>query len=273
MKIFYHGADLDGKCSAAIARFHEGRGQLIPIDYDQRPDLSAISMGEKVYILDFSFPLETMIEIHKRAQLVWIDHHKTAIEEAEAADFWPAGARATHLAACQLTWDYLFASPRPPVVNLLGMYDIWNLDKEDIVLRFQYGMRAIDPDPADDALWVPLLKGGPVDHIIANGLPILTFIRQYYASYARTHGFHTEFDGYPAYAVNIGLSNSLLVDACPEADIYIFYCYRPPNWHVSLRSKTVDVGTIARSHGGGGHERAAGFISPSLPHPLRMTLS
>lgn len=34
---------------------------------------------------------------------------------------------------------------------------------------------------------------------------------------------------------------------------------------VSLYSETVDVGAIAKAHGGGGHKGAAGFVCDTLP--------
>lgn len=59
-------------------------------------------------------------------ELVYIDHHISAIKEVEeylnknVACF--AGLRNTNFAACELTWNYFFpGKPVPELVRLLGL--------------------------------------------------------------------------------------------------------------------------------------------------------
>lgn len=51
-----------------------------------------MSLGRRVYVLDFSFPKETMLELMAAADgLVWLDHHKTALEDWVGS--WSPGLR------------------------------------------------------------------------------------------------------------------------------------------------------------------------------------
>ena len=57
MICYYHAADFDGICSAAIVNFYEPDVKLIPVNYGDNVDLSIIEEGERVYVVDFSFPI------------------------------------------------------------------------------------------------------------------------------------------------------------------------------------------------------------------------
>ncbi len=85
---YYHGADLDGHCSGAIVKkYFNDRGMyanLVPVDYGDSPNWEEISVGDTVFVVDFSFPREVMRELdHTCEFLIWIDHHKTAINDLE----------------------------------------------------------------------------------------------------------------------------------------------------------------------------------------------
>lgn len=93
MKVFFHD-DADGYASAAIIvkLIHQNDvvekdeiRDLIPIDYTVNFDeewLPTIMKDELIYILDFSIPVESMIELLKITKnIVWIDHHKTTIDK------------------------------------------------------------------------------------------------------------------------------------------------------------------------------------------------
>lgn len=168
MRIIYHNADLDGKCSAAIVAHWAGRGDrsmFVGLDYGDPVDIDTLCMkGEEVYMVDFSLPPDQMVALNARAILHWIDHHSPRIREmAESPLGCPApdGGEGSpnfgfHFsggyalapdkpAACLLTWEYMWdraaaaqlpgrlpsQSRTPPLaVRLLNAYDTWDKEGE-----------------------------------------------------------------------------------------------------------------------------------------------
>ena len=265
MKIIFHKADLDGRCSAAIVRKYEGeRATLLGVDHGEPFPWAALSEGELVYLLDFSLPPKDMLRLWKKVNLVWIDHHKSAIEWAESTDFWPPGLRDPDVAACELCWKWLFVGPPPLAVRLLGRYDVWDVD--DTVLAFQYALQQYDTSPNGE-VWSRLLEPArrDVEALVREGRPILRWLRSYWREYSALYGWRAEWDGRSVWVVNVGKADSLLAEASPTADIYAFVARRKGKWRVSLRSDIVDVGKLALTRGGGGHKSAAGFTCEKFP--------
>ena len=85
----YHSRDFDGWSSAAIVRTIWPEIELIGWDYDM--ELPELPDSKNIIMVDISLvreedketnPMLFMIELAKRStQLVWIDHHKSAIED------------------------------------------------------------------------------------------------------------------------------------------------------------------------------------------------
>jgi len=217
---FYHKSDLDGVCSAAIVKHFVPDCELFGRDYGEDFDwdkVQPVSLADQfeelilrqqeagrqfkladaasgiasnarrtVYLVDFSLKPEDMKRLAAVSNLVWIDHHKTAIDAAIAAGFDPRGMRSTRYAACELCWtwclldsqgkampsaghcyeDVKFFCP-PEAVRLLGAYDSWRKDDpewDSKIIPFQYGMRAVKGvyDPACGA-WEELFRGHWLD--------------------------------------------------------------------------------------------------------------
>ena len=83
MKCFYH-TDMDGKCAGAIVfKAQHGEGEYLPINYKDDFPFDKIQRDEEVIIVDFSLQndgdWEKLLEITQ--DIIWIDHHKTAIEK------------------------------------------------------------------------------------------------------------------------------------------------------------------------------------------------
>lgn len=291
MKCFYHSADLDGKCSAAIVQRKYPEIELIGIDYGQPFPWESITPGEPVIMVDFSLqPFSDMLRLRKLTDaLVWIDHHKTVLAEAKNAGwtsdgrffsepFYVAGLRRDGIGACVLTWEYLFpGEPTPRAVQLLGEYDAWDHHDPDC-LPFQYGVRALgDMDPTVDS-WGPF-TGDPDEGWFSqachDGLLILTYQRQQNEGHAKTLCFEAELDGLKLLAANAGPTNSQFFDSVWDPDKYHAMClfsYRPKSaaWTISLYSTRddVDCSEVCKAHGGGGHKGAAGFQCKELPFNL-----
>lgn len=108
MKCFYHSADLDGHCSGAIVKFLDPNAKLYPINYGQDFPWDEIYSTDTVVMVDFSLqPFPDMVRLASKCVLIWIDHHKTAIEDYNASGLNLPGIRREGIGACQLTWEYL----------------------------------------------------------------------------------------------------------------------------------------------------------------------
>jgi oligoribonuclease NrnB/cAMP/cGMP phosphodiesterase (DHH superfamily) len=167
--VIHHSADFDGLFCREIARKFLPDAELIGWDYkDEKIPFPAEG---QVYVLDLS--PECFIEATTpnpdvlKQRLIWIDHHKTAI------DRWNPdipGYRIDGVAACRLAWQWFNfnyeisgahhqALPlkaaflertvsEPLAVRLAGEYDIWDKrdDRADI---FQFGLRSRELTPHD----------------------------------------------------------------------------------------------------------------------------
>jgi nanoRNase/pAp phosphatase (c-di-AMP/oligoRNAs hydrolase) len=72
--------------------------------------------------------------------------------------------------------------------------------------------------------------------------------------------------GQKAYALNAYRFGSQgFGEKAKEYPVCIAFIYDGRQFTVSLYSETVDVSTIAKSFGGGGHKGAAGFVCKELP--------
>ena len=277
MKCFYHSADLDGHCSGALIKRFYDLCELIPINYGDKFPWETIGEQEMVFMVDFSLqPFEEMLRLADRANLIWIDHHETAIQDYRMTGWSIEGVRENGKAACELVWEYLFSGEEmPDAVRLLGRYDVLDLDYSNDVMPFQYGMRRYDTDPRRAlALWTDLLCGDLVlvERIIQEGQSILSHETASNAKYAGAFAFETEFEGLSAIAMNRGQLGSLAFESVfdpDKHDIMIGFVRRMGQWTVTLYSRDgINVGEIAKKYGGGGHANAAGFQCEKLPFAI-----
>jgi len=285
--VIYHKADFDGIFCREIARkFLPPEARLIGWDYgDPTPE---VPPEARLYILDLSVP-----DLMNHPNLVWIDHHKTAIEKYDAGT---NGIRCDGVAACRLAWQWFAGEPgsskeqyfartvsEPLAVRLAGEYDIW--DKRDPRADlFQHGLRSRE---LTEGIWKLLLvpeerhgdgAGAKVDvgtvmveALLAAGAPIQYNKTQENASIIQKNGFTLAFEGLTFLACNASHYNSHLFTAGirPEHEALLGFCWRGDKWTVSLygvpHRPDVDLARIAVKHGGGGHKQACGFATRSLP--------
>jgi hypothetical protein len=223
--------------------------------------------------------------------LIWIDHHKTAIDQYSATT---TGYRIDGVAACRLTWQWftnwtavkVMNDPaylpikefyinriveEPLAVRLAGEYDIW--DKRDPQAElFQHGLRSQELTPED---WNSLLGSQcPVllDELLIAGQALQYAKAEENKSIIAKNGFTVQWEGLTFLACNAGSYNSHLFVAGirPEHDGLLGFCLRANGkWAVSLYGvpgkPQVDLSAIAKRHGGGGHKQACGFTCDSIP--------
>jgi oligoribonuclease NrnB/cAMP/cGMP phosphodiesterase (DHH superfamily) len=261
-------------CSGAIVKYKYPECELIGINYGQPFPWDTIGNGEIIFLVDFTLqPFSDMIVLNKMCELIWIDHHKTALEEAEKYKFKAGFAQKCRIgtAGCELTWEYLFPNdPIPTSVYLLGRYDVWDHDVDSRILPFQYGIRRYDTRPENQELWRSLFEGEIeiIDDITYEGNTLLSYETEQNMRYAKSCAFEIDFEGYKAIVMNKGFTNSLAFDSVydPEKhDIKIAFVRRKDYWTTSLYSDKVDVSEICKLRGGGGHFSAGGFQTKECP--------
>lgn len=200
--IIYHDADFDGKLSNEVCHYwlakQHPEAHIHSYGWDYGRPLPVMEGGQElheksgnprdwdvydaIYIVDLSVD-ELMARPELRDKIVWIDHHKSAIEKWDnpqvhsvpfdnvkiddslleaPAPF--AGYRIDGVAACRLCWEWFSGweadklidaglpekrhfvcrlTNEPRLIRLAGEWDIW--DKRDPDAEpLQYGLRALD---------------------------------------------------------------------------------------------------------------------------------
>ncbi len=281
---YYHKVDLDGKCAAAIVRRKYPECELIGVDYPDKPDFEKIEPGDTIIVVDFSFiPYEMDLLYgygsdkdnrgrHQGKDLIWIDHHKSAINESALGWYYRcAGKRDITKAACELAWEYFFPDKEmPEAVRLLGRYDVWD-HKDENVLPFQYGIQLYNTDP-DEIRWEDWMGNDPglwltISNICKTGEELIKYERIQSAIYSKSRAYPVEFEGHKAWAINKALGNSKIFETIPNANkrpLWILFSYKAGIWKYSLRrapNSGIDISKIVVKYRGGGHAGDASFTS------------
>jgi len=269
----YHN-DPDGQCSAAIVRKRYGKNvRLIAVDYGYEIPWEAIEAADVVVMTDFSLPLAEMERIMQNARLVWIDHHKTALEDL--ADLSVPGLRALDRAGCVLTWEFLFPDePLPRPVRYIGERDIWTIHHEE-TKPFCEALYQRNQHPSNDAIWVPLLEDDEelVRLLVAEGKLLLSVRQRAIQRQVHGRGFEILFEGHRTLAIN-QRGTGELGEYIRSLGYVLGYAYvqvlqkEGLFTQVTLYSDQIDVSRIAVKFGGGGHAGAAGFAFPSRSTPF-----
>lgn len=291
--VIYHSADYDGIFCREIARKFLPDAKLIGWNFGD----ATIPFPKEgtVYVLDLS-PECLVAQVPNapntdcKSRMVWIDHHKTAIEK------WSSeipGYRMDGVAACRLAWQWFSADhtdfvvqtnglpqkqefierkvPEPRAVRLAGEYDIW--DKRDPDAEtFQYGLRAREMADYD---YQTLLRGndGALQLILQDGKVVQRYQQKLDADLVKYRSYRLSWEGLNWIALNTGRFNSLTFAALdtPESghDALMGYMFNGKCWTVSLyhaKHRTdLDLSDIAKKYKGGGHRGACGFTCDKLP--------
>lgn len=296
MICIYHSRDLDGWCSGAIMKRKFPDATFIGWDYGEAVPYSDLPEGEEVIMADISFPMEDMVIVAETSgnQLTWIDHHISAIKDYQ--DY--AGKKGAFctavlddsISACEATWKHLFPDEdMPRAVELLGVYDTWRQEEiganwDKTVIPFQYGMRArcAGYDEFDSNLLLPRKELMQIDHeylekIVKEGGAIIQYQDKQNATNCEKNSFEKIFGGYRAICLCGGPFNSKTFESVYDESRHDLmmpfqYCGKTSLWTVSLYTTKdyVDCSELARSQGGGGHRKAAGF---QVPHISNITMA
>lgn len=295
----YHRVDLDGQCSAAIVARRYPDVELFGWNYGDTIPWDRIEEADEVVLVDVSFQpwgkMERLADIASGddrgpVDIIWIDHHKTAIEGHEDCLYF-GGTRQIGQAACELTWKYYFPDePMPRAVHLLGRWDVWawpDMPERDEIEAFQFGMRSEKTGP-EQHIWAEILSGRFDDErerITDAGRSILSYRDQQNARLAKS-AFETLIEEpficpktslplvkmHRVLAVNAGGGSTVLDSVWaehPDCVAMLMFFWAGRHWTYSLYSdRGFDCSVVAKARGGGGHAGAAGFQCDELPFEL-----
>jgi hypothetical protein len=292
MFCIFHQIDQDGQGSAALLKLRHPELKLIGLDYKQPIPFDRMEPGARVYMVDFSAGDADMMRLYAEYDFWWIDHHKTSLEHMAELGVEPHGLRrAEGTSSVELVWEMLegdaFDGTYPPVVEHIGKWDRWD-HTDPFTARIHYGLLVENTDPGNIPLWRSLVsnQAGLLNEVADTGDRIQAFLRQDYSDYRRQamvegHYAYRLMDGTQGLlrvvAANRGLTGSPLLepDFDPEKHdaIMVFY-FQKTSWRCSLYTsrEDIDLGAIARTLGGGGHRKAAGFSLPEAPFGSQFSL-
>ncbi len=283
MLCVYHIADHDGKGSAAIVKYAHKDCELLGYNYDQEIPYEEIDKHDKIVICDISFPMEYMFKLHETKDVIWIDHHASAIAQYDAylektGGFGIKGLREIGTAAIELTWKYFFPeTPVPEGVHLLSLNDLFDL-RDKRVRPFEYAFQSLGVNRPYDRVWKDLFEGKTdIDLMVEKGNAILSYIKHRDYRLVRNMAFEGTYNGLRYIAANMAQAGTDFfesLDNIKNYDFMVSFSLNKRNrWNLSFRSTTdaVDVSKIAGAFGGGGHKRAAGASGlVELPEFLRV---
>jgi oligoribonuclease NrnB/cAMP/cGMP phosphodiesterase (DHH superfamily) len=294
MICIYHNKDLDGYCSGVIVKLKYPDAKLIGYDYGQPFPWNEIPTNTPVIMIDVSLPMDDMrkLSYHTDGQLTWVDHHASAIKDYKEVQeggnpFKCDGVLENGIAACEGGWKYLFPDKQmPTAVKLLGEYDTWrNQDKkrwDNAIVPFQYGMRMICSSPEtfpkelfSEAQDIAISYADAYcNKICENGRLILTYQKTQNERACKS-SFEITFEGLRAICLNNGGANSQVFESVWDEnkhDVMIPFVFTGKHWTFSLYTTKdeVDCSVIAKSKGGGGHKKAAGFKLKELPDEFKI---
>lgn len=285
MKCFHH-VDADGLLAGfwVHQRFPIMREEdFIPINYGMNIDwFNKFEKDEHVIIVDFSFEPEDMkCILDKTKNVIWIDHHKSAIEKYKDFGSDIPGLRYDGIAGCMLTYCYFFTMndgrkpfdesmciSAPWMTKYVADYDIWKYEYGDETRYFKLGLDANGIPSPTSTTWDYMMNIDVVRKMIEEG----RVCQKYRDSIAKiacdSDGFEYTISGHKMFCLCTAdsITNSeWFGDKIKEYDAVCSFGYNGHSkvWTYSFYSEKIDVSEIASNYpnkiSGGGHRGASGL--------------
>jgi len=261
--VLYHINCNDGFGGAWVARKKFGdKADYIGVIHHDPPPLGLID--KEVYIIDFSYPAEDTEKILKAAKsLTVIDHHVTAKGVVESL---PSHVYDIDHSGAVLAWNYFFPGEKVPMLlKYVEDGDLWKFELPESREFFAFSMTML----FDFKRWDELIEDFEDEKKkrvhLDEGKMILEYQKKMIDELMK-EGEEVSFEGYSALAVNSAMLPSQLGNAIVNEGYdmgIVWFNSGGGITKVSLRSDKdgdVDVGKIAKKHGGGGHKSASGFV-------------
>ena len=267
------------------------------IDYQKELNFDHIDFdnNEQVWFLDYSFSneynkkeFEKLLKRRKyTSDITWIDHHKTSVRLFEGYQI--PGIRDTALSATALTYfvlnlgsfdyteviddmtiaDLIHKNKHvPKFIKYIDDYDCWKKLYPE-TNDFHYGLTLSDPkDPIINKL---LNSNKDINDIISTGKKIQEYLafenKEYHVDmYGFEYILPEEHGGYKCFCMNRKGNSIMFGDKIKEYDAVIPFYFNGSRWTYSMFTEkdNVDCESVARSYGGGGHLKAAGWTFDKL---------
>lgn len=282
MKCFYHN-DMDGKCAGAIVARATGNyneNDYIMYDYSKPIPTEAIGDGETVYFVDLSFSVNSVDKLReiietKKCDLIWCDHHASSMEILKKYPEFNniKGIRQEGVSGAALTWMYFNKcefSATPQFIQYVSDFDCWKFEFEDS-LFFKYAVEAEDYD-ALDILWNKLVRDSNdskhplLNKMVESGKQISEYVKKEYKAYRKAYAYESRIDGIKCLVVNRSCNSLVFGDKIEDYPIVAIWAFNGEIYKYSLYTDKpdIDVSKIAERYGGGGHKKAAGFVSEKM---------
>ena len=261
--VIYHAACTDGFGAAYSAwKCLGNRAEYFAMSHgDDPPNVK----GKSVAILDFSFKNDVTKKMIKHAKdLIVIDHHKSAMVELHDIsnchfDMNHSGAR--------LAWDFFHPGKEAPkFIDYFEDRDLW---KWELPYSKEFSA-AFDMVPFEFEEFEKFEDDSVFDDAVKRGSYILAYSKTVIKKVSEKASKRV-YNGMDVLVVNsshwMSEIGSSLSPKCEFAMIW-YYSHSSRSTRVSLRSfhDAIDVSEIAKSFGGGGHKKAAGFELPYGSH-------
>lgn len=286
--IVHHGGCPDGVASAWVAWTHHRsisneEIQIIPASYgvplpeweDPGPDV--------VYVLDFSWGMDTMVRLAKRCgKLVWLDHHQTALDDwvlFQAEGGVPPENLVHDLdlsrSGAMITWQHLNPPhKRPPLlIEYVQDRDLW---RWEMPMSREVGSYILTlgetVEEWDEAMWVgehSLRSRGVGAHAFEQAAVRSALKSARWCVMTAPDGESREFPIFPSPYI-LGSTGCEQLMEIAGTDMAGYFIDRNDNTvQLGFRSRNgVTVHDWAKKFGGGGHPPSSGCTLPLFDRRL-----
>lgn len=280
--VLYHTACYDGFGAAFAAWKKFGNdAKYIPVGYGH--DMPNMYDGSTVYIVDFSYDKEDLLELASRMEkVVLLDHHASAMKKHTDTDL-PTfdsydGNLEIHFdmdrSGAGITWDFFHGKhTRPRLIDLIEDRDLWKFKDPWSKKLHSYLLS----QPFDFSVYAHLIFPAHLEAAVNEGAALERMTDQIVEKICKNARIYGNFFGHRAVVVNTSshwseVGNKLL-DMYPDVEFAAAYTDLKDNVRMfSLRSKApFDVSKVAGELGGGGHAQAAGFKA-KIQVPFEQTI-
>jgi oligoribonuclease NrnB/cAMP/cGMP phosphodiesterase (DHH superfamily) len=266
--VLYHSNCYDGFGAAWAAWLKFGDGaKYIPVSYGYPPP--EMPDAKTIYILDFSYDAVTILNLSLKAQVVVLDHHKTAqadLEQLMRTDhngppneiFNPHIVFDMNRSGALIAWQFFHPEAVvPALIRHISDRDLWQfkIEGSDLVhsalLSYPFDFEVwnklsesmgklkdegVTCERMQEALVGKIVKGSWLGKVANHEVPIVNT------------------------TISWSEVGEALLDKHPDAPFAASFTVFHDQVMWSLRSKgDFDVSEIAKKFGGGGHKNAAGY--------------
>ena len=283
--IIYHNYCLDGFTGFYLF-MKSNKWKKNPIVYPDVPSAKEVPPNinnKNVIIIDVAYHPDILQQIINRAnKVLYIDHHETHINKIKKMKQIIVIYNINKSGA-SLVWDHFFHNmTMPKFVKYVEDNDIGRWGDDD-TLPFVASMEIyfnLKPNFKNLKKWDKLLDDKYVDSLVKRGKIIMQYKNHLMDKYSKKYSIKyfpskmvadidkttlNKIREYKVAVINsrcptLSLLGKKIVDTV-DCDFVILWIYiiDKKEYHVSLRSKEVNVSDIAKYMGGGGHKLASAF--------------